>query len=736
MGIGEPLERIWPPRLVKPYAEAIESETNWLDPEVTQRLRKALGPTVRRTFYFWTQRARKTEIPLPRLLRNLVAVSTADQLDRIRITLRWITHFPVDPSYSLAKQLLNEIPKRASAVGVVETLLFAEEKITLRDLHDSGLVSPTQIPTLLNAAPDHLQNTLPATFVGFARTFADWVVDANLILASFECGKYKKLHSRQFAQLPPNVKATITENPNLRKKLLLKNVVEQIIKNERRALQEHEEREFNKFKLQLRNAEPSEIRNAVRTCRAMDRQVALAHALGLALDRSRIDAQRVFGRRYEFNDFNRDWQALSRFRRDLLTPYVNFAPWSRFAESLCAQGKPLPRGFATAFRQSDVPTLRAATVHNPKIFAKHALAAKNVDRLIATAFRDPAIGQAIDPYLSRAQRQRFLKLAYREAETPYQEAIFETALVSSLGSTSALSRLAHHWSKNSSSQDPKESPFDALYHTYKLPKRSGGSRRITAPQDTLKYVQRMLIENGFSHVKLPPEAHGFRKGHSIKSNAQPHVGQPAVVNVDIHRFFDSTERRLILRAVRRLADGHLSERTIQFITDLCTYQGALPTGAPTSPYIANIIMTGVDRALAKVCARHGVTYTRYADDLTFSGPVDAKRILPFAEKVLAELGYSIDRKKTQIFRRGRRQMVTGVVVNERPNLPRRIRRRLRAAVHQRSQGQQPVWQGRPLSDQGLAGHLSHLNMFSPVEANALLQMLASAGLVDRIAREQ
>ena len=233
MSIDNPLGGIWPPRLVKPYEETIKRETNWLDPGVTRRLREAIGPTVRKTYYFWKKRARKADIPLPRLLRNLVAVSTADELDRIRITLRWLSHFPEDPSDSIAKKLLNEIPKRASAIGVVEKLVFAKEKLTLREIHDAGLAAPREIPKLLNAPPSHIQIDLPGSFVGFARAFPEWVEQKQSLITVFERGNYKKLHPGQFDRLSPDVKKMITKDPKLRKNFLLKEVVERLQKEAR-----------------------------------------------------------------------------------------------------------------------------------------------------------------------------------------------------------------------------------------------------------------------------------------------------------------------------------------------------------------------------------------------------------------------------------------------------------------------------------------------------------------------
>ena len=94
-----------------------------------------------------------------------------------------------------------------------------------------------------------------------------------------------------------------------------------------------------------------------------------------------------------------------------------------------------------------------------------------------------------------------------------------------------------------------------------------------------------------------------------------------------------------------------------------------------------------------MAGRAGVAYTRYADDLTFSGGDEAIGLLPFAREVVGGLGYRLDDAKTNLYRRGRRQLVTGLVVNEKPNLPRRARRRLRAAVHARLKGLTPHWHG-------------------------------------------
>jgi retron-type reverse transcriptase len=176
-----------------------------------------------------------------------------------------------------------------------------------------------------------------------------------------------------------------------------------------------------------------------------------------------------------------------------------------------------------------------------------------------------------------------------------------------------------------------------------------------------------------------------------------------------------------------LAGGVLSEAACHVLADICSYGGGLPTGAPTSPALANLVLRSADTSIAKAARSNNITYTRYADDLTFSGESNVVKILPFVSRVLGQIGYQLDAKKTNIFRRGRRQMVTGLVVNVKPNLPRRIRRRLRAAVHHAVNGKQPTWQGGPMSKSGLLARLGHLALVQPVESAALRQLLKGSG---------
>jgi retron-type reverse transcriptase len=175
-----------------------------------------------------------------------------------------------------------------------------------------------------------------------------------------------------------------------------------------------------------------------------------------------------------------------------------------------------------------------------------------------------------------------------------------------------------------------------------------------------------------------------------------------------------------------LYGGRISREGQRLLAELLSFNGGLPMGAPTSPAIANLVLFPVDRALSTVCRRRQIAYTRYADDLTFSGDGDVTHVLPFVRRLIGELGYQLDEKKTNIYRRGRRQIVTGLVVNARPNMPRRTRRRLRAVIDARVRGRPTLWKGEPVSDRQLLGHLAFLAQTQPEEAQRLRSRLLMA----------
>jgi hypothetical protein len=368
-------------------------------------------------------------------------------------------------------------------------------------------------------------------------------------------------------------------------------------------------------------------------------------------------------------------------------------------------------------------TLRAAFREYPDAFAEHGPDLLPLRPLLTFAFAHPRVAAILEREVRREKLVAELDWVRRTWQrAPSIAAALELALCFSLRDAPFLCQLARQARPCTAAERGRT--FDHLYRTSERPKKNGGTRIITAPLPRLKRLQRRLLANGFATVPLHEAAHGFRAGGSIVGNACPHVGKELVVNLDIENFFAATPYPLILRACRKLSAGRLSPRALLLLADLCSYGGALPTGAPTSPAIGNIVLESVDKALGRAAARRGASYTRYADDLTFSGDGETHGLIPFARRVLAQLGYRVARRKINLFRRGRRQMVTGLVVNDRTNWPRRLRRLLRAAVDRRRRGETPVWLGRPLSDDQLRGLIAFLNLTQPAEASRLKARLA------------
>jgi retron-type reverse transcriptase len=271
--------------------------------------------------------------------------------------------------------------------------------------------------------------------------------------------------------------------------------------------------------------------------------------------------------------------------------------------------------------------------------------------------------------------------------------------------------------------------LDGAYRKHLLPKKSGGSRVISAPHPHLKRIQRAVLDHLIQPLGAHDCAFGFVPGRSIGGNALVHVGQPIVTNADVRNCFPSVKWPLVLGVFRRDLGHQLSPGAVSLLVDICTADGGLPIGAPTSPALLNRVLVRTDEVLHAAAQRLDCRYTRYADDLTFSGDHEAVRLLGLAERVLSQIGLALDPKKTNIYRPGRRQIVTGLVVNERVSVPRRLRRRIRAAVHAVELGRNPMWHGKEETFRSLQGRVAFVQSINPLQAMPLAARLKAVRAV-------
>jgi RNA-directed DNA polymerase len=234
-----------------------------------------------------------------------------------------------------------------------------------------------------------------------------------------------------------------------------------------------------------------------------------------------------------------------------------------------------------------------------------------------------------------------------------------------------------------------------------VPKRTGGVRLLESPKSRLKALQRKVLHGILDVIPPHDAAHAFQPGRSVLTFAAPHVGQPVLLRLDLEDFFTSISAGRVQGVFR--AAGY-PEEVASTLTSLCTHrmplhalrdmpppasaeavdahwrarvrlsEAHLPQGAPTSPALANLCAGPLDVRLAALADSVGARYTRYADDLVFSGGASfslaLERFRHRVEDIIRAEGFIPHPRKTRVLRQSTRQQVAGVVVNAHPNVPR------------------------------------------------------------------
>jgi hypothetical protein len=325
------------------------------------------------------------------------------------------------------------------------------------------------------------------------------------------------------------------------------------------------------------------------------------------------------------------------------------------------------------------------------------------DDLIELLAGDPALREAV---ASGVRMSHWLIPEPRMTPVEPAFAVFPLAGHDELADQLGLSQTELAWFSDLKRLNARTSREPLLHYRYRwVAKARGGHRLLEAPKPALKRIQRWLLLHVLSPVPASPAAHGFVRGRSVRSFAAVHAGQEVVVRLDLEDFFPSIGRARVVAIFRRLGYPHAMARTL---AGLCTAatpahvlathplddrrhgdnqrlrQPHLPQGAPTSPALSNLAAWRLDRRLAALAASFGATMTRYADDLAFAGARAFGRSLPFflprVGAIALEEGFRINYRKTLVMWKGQRQRLCGLVVNEKPNLPRQEVDNLRALL--------------------------------------------------------
>lgn len=246
---------------------------------------------------------------------------------------------------------------------------------------------------------------------------------------------------------------------------------------------------------------------------------------------------------------------------------------------------------------------------------------------------------------------------------------------------------------------------NSFYRKFSIPKRSGGKRDIFAPHESLLLVQRWILVNILNRVELHVAAHGFRSGRSIKSNALAHVNSKCLLKLDLKDFFPSIPISWVINVFKEIG---YAPNVAYYLASLCCYNGFLAQGAATSPALSNIILKSFDHRLTRLAEKCHLIYTRYADDLTFSGENIHTSFSKTVENIVSEYGLKLNIEKTRLKIDHGSRVVTGVSIeNGRLSVPSKFKRDLKNEIFF-------------IEKFGLLSHLSNKKISNPNYLHTLL----------------
>ncbi len=382
--------------------------------------------------------------------------------------------------------------------------------------------------------------------------------------------------------------------------------------------------------------------------------------------------------------------------RLLATPWHATALTDETLAGLCAKRTKVQRERCAAIA-ADILSLPCATPPSPAALVELLVWHRHFDAAARNLLSAPWLSK---PPLTPARFQPAPRFA--DLDVPV------LATLGELAEWLGLSVVELDWfSGGRRPHDPTMIPVLQHYSYVFIPKKSGAPRLIESPKPRLKTMQRRILDSMLAHVPAHSCAHGFVRARSALTGAQVHAGEAMIVAADLADFFTSTPLRRVHGIFRSLGYPWAIARALTGLVSTATPEAVftrrpaseghsfarrklygvrhLPQGAPTSPALANLCAYGLDVRLTGLARASGAAYTRYADDLTFSGDAAfggrAERLLTAVARIAEEEGYRLNSRKTRVMPAHQRQTVTGIVVNAHNNFARDDFDALKALLH-------------------------------------------------------
>lgn len=217
------------------------------------------------------------------------------------------------------------------------------------------------------------------------------------------------------------------------------------------------------------------------------------------------------------------------------------------------------------------------------------------------------------------------------------------------------------------------------YKIYKIKKRNGKYRNICEPSSNLKQIQKRILTNILNNKSISKYAKAYHKGVGLKDNAIPHINKEMILKLDIKDFFENISFVDIYNSCFSIE--YFPKSVGMILTYLCTYDNHLTQGSPTSAYISNLVMKEFDEELGNWCNLKNISYTRYSDDMTFSGEFNPSELIVKVRKMLYKLGLELNNNKIHIVHKSSSQKVTGIVVNEKLQVNIKYRNKIRQEIY-------------------------------------------------------